>query len=1004
MKRQIGKTNKRRRLYISCIITVLICTSLFYSNGYNTTFAEEKQAAGDDDKQVSEDKDNLLDTTFDQKLEPYYYEMQQKWKDEGIKSGNDSIKINASDYIKKSSKDDVEVGTYGDESDVLIWSTLGGWVEYEVNVAEAGLYEIGAEYFPLTQEDGGSRQSVILGTQVNGEYPYRESRSIELRREFRDKKPQFDDSGSQIRSLVEEITGWKTDVFRDSGGAHVGPLLYHLEKGSNTIRLQVIRESVALKSLTIRPPETHDSYESVKETYPADTEKTGENILIEAEDFTKKNSTSIQVQYDRDPLTTPESLKKIKFNSLGGLNWVDGGQAVTWEFEAPEDGEYKIAFRGLQNYRKNLSVFRTVYIDGKIPFKEMEHYQIPYETGWQKVTLENEEGDPYSFYLEKGKHTMTFEVTHEPFMQPIIKIDKLSKEIKEIAEKLRLASGSREDSFRVWNVKKELPGLIEQLTKMQATFEAMTKKMVEINGDTNNVSQAFESIALDIEALLKDPNEIPNKQVRVGKLQERLEDQRQELMNGPLQIDKYYLAPVKTEFPRMVSTWYEKIFGMFNSLVYSFSGENELADQEAEELNVWMMWGRDYAEELQQLADQQFTPEHGIKVNVNLIQDQNLLILAKAAGIMPDVALGVPSIMPFEMSLRGAAKDLSKLPGAEEVLEQYAPGTLLPYYYDEGYYGIPETINFKVLFYRKDILSQLNLDVPNTWEDVYDMLPTLLQSQYNFFVDPKDYSYMLYQNGAELYSDDGLSSGLDQSDAFKAFNEWTDLFNLHGLDKEVKSFYQQFRKGTFPIGIADFNQYMELLVAAPEILDVWGIAPIPGHVNASGDVVRWAGGTGIETTSMMLFNDTPEEKQGVAWDFIKWYSSAETQTEYGLNLEQFRGETFRWNSANIEAFVKMPWRPNDLAAILEQWKWVRDNPNVPGSYMTTRQLDFSWNQTVLEGGNPRIELEKAVKEINREMKRKQSEFNIIDGKGNVLNPIDLPDITEPWEGVSQFER
>src|SRR5699024_11333047 len=84
--------------------------------------------------------------------------------------------------------------------------------------------------------------------------------------------------------------------------------------------------------------------------------------------------------------------------------------------------------------------------------------------------------------------------------------------------------------------------------------------------------------------------------------------------------------------------------------------------------------------------------------------------MAKAAGIMPDIALGVPSEMPFEMALRGAAKDLTTLPGSDDLLENYAPGTLLPYYYQDGYYGIPETINFKVLFYRKDILDQLDLD------------------------------------------------------------------------------------------------------------------------------------------------------------------------------------------------------------------------------------------------------------------------------------------------------
>ncbi len=983
-------TKIRQGLYL-LFITIFLITSVWITPNQLAV-----KAAKDEESETNKD---LLDTdtSLMSDLEPYYFEMQQQWKEQDIKPGKATMDVDALKYKKASDDSGVKKDTYSGE-DALIWSSGLGWVDYDIDVPDEGLYEIEAAYHPLAEDDGGSNQSIILGAEINGEYQHKESRSIELKREYRDQDAQFDDNDNQIRSLVEEIDGWKTDAFRDSGGAHVGPLLFHLKKGKNTIRLHSVRDAIAIKGLTIREPRELSTYETVKTGMPEAGQTTGDMIDIEAEQFTSKNSTSIQVDYDRDPVTTPKSMEKIKFNTLGGTNWGKGRQAVKWEFEVPEDGTYKFGFRGQQNYRKNLSVFRSIYIDGQIPFEEMKDFKIPYATSWQEIILGESAEKPYDFYLEKGVHTLTMEVNYEPFIPILIESDKLAKDIRKVAQDLRLASGDRKDSFRVWNVEKEMPDLIDNLNKMQQSFESLAKQMIDINGRTSNVSQAYETLALDISTLLEKPDEIPNKQVSIGKLQERLEDQRQELMDGPLQIDTIYVAPVDESFPTMTANWYEKIAGIFYSLIYSFSDQNELAQQEDKELNVWMMWGRDYAEELQQLADQQFTPEHGIKVNVNLIQDDNLLVMAKAAGIMPDIALGVPNITPFEMALRGAAKDLSELPGAEEVLDNYAPGTLTPYFYDGGYYGIPETLNFKMLFYRKDILRDLDLDVPDTWDDVYEMLPTLLQNQYNFYVDPKDFSYMLYQNDVELYTDDGMSSGLDQGKSVEAFEEWTDLFNLHGMDREVKSFYQQFRKGTFPIGIADFNDYMQLLVAAPEILDVWGVAPIPGHVNDDGDVVRWAGGTGLETTSMMLFNDTPDEKQAIAWDFMKWYTSTDVQTQYGRNLEQFRGETFRWNSANIEAFAKMPWKQEDLKQILEQWKWIKENPNVPGSYMTTRQLEFSWNQTVLNGENPRTELEKAVKEINRELRRKQSEFDLRDEDGNVQHTLDLLDVRKPWEG------
>ncbi|WP_230200139.1 extracellular solute-binding protein [Bacillus niameyensis] len=982
-----------KRLLYSFICMVFIASTPLNIGKDGQASAEEKEAKEEQPAAI-----NL--NTF---IEPFYNEVLQNWEADGKKPGKDVIEIQAFDFSNASDENAISHGSYAGKDNVAIWSDSSAWAEYVIDVKEAGLYELSAEYRPFTQEDGGSRQAAILGVQINGSHPYRETRSIQLRRQYQDKEAQFDSEGNQIRSLVEDITEWSTALFR-SPGVSVDPLLFYLEKGKNTIRLQPMREGLAIGTIKIQPPTTIPNYEEVKGTYPDNAQENGETITIEAEQFSGKNSTSIQVQYNRDPLTTPESLKKIKFNTIGGGSWYDSGQTITWEFDVPESGEYKLGFRGLQNYRKNLAVFRTLYIDGEIPFEEMKHLKIPYASKWQELIVKDDNEKPYSIYLEKGTHTLSLEVTYEPFMPIIVQIEELADQIKAVSQEIQIASGNRIDEFRVWNVKKELPGLIEQLEVMHDQFDKLAKETIEINGERSNVSQAFESIVQDISVLLEKPNDIPNNQVRIGAMQEKLETQRTELMNSPLEIDKFYLTPNKEEFPRMTANFFEKFKGTYNSLIYSFSDKNQLREQKDEELNVWMMWGRDYAEELQQLANQYFTPEYGIKVNVNLIQDQNLLILAKAAGIMPDVALGVPSGMPFEMALRGAAKDFSQLSGSEEVLNNYAPGTLLPYYYDGGYYGIPETINFKVLFYRKDILNQLDLEVPNTWDDVYDMIPTLLQNQYNFYADPKDFSYMLYQNGVDLYSEDGMATALDNPEAFKGFEEWTNLFNLHGMDNQVQSFYQQFRKGTMPIGIADFNQYMQLLVAAPEILDLWGIAPVPGHVNENGEIVRWAGGTGMDTTSMMLFNDTPEEKQELAWEFIKWYTSPEMQTEYGLNLEQFRGETFRWNSANVQAFSQMPWRQEDLQVILQQWKWVKDVPNVPGGYMTTRQLDFAWNLTVLEGENPRIELEKAVKEINRELKRKQIEFDLIDKDGKVLHPLKLLSVTEPWEGVSQLER
>jgi hypothetical protein len=47
-----------------------------------------------------------------------------------------------------------------------------------------------------------------------------------------------------------------------------------------------------------------------------------------------------------------------------------------------------------------------------------------------------------------------------------------------------------------------------------------------------------------------------------------------------------------------------------------------------------------------------------------------------------------------------------------------------------------------------------------------------------------------------------------------------------------------------------------------------------------------------------------------------------------------------------------------------------------GDYYTSRYLVTALNQTVMQGLSGRIALEDAVKEINKEMRRKQAEFGI----------------------------
>ena len=90
----------------------------------------------------------------------------------------------------------------------------------------------------------------------------------------------------------------------------------------------------------------------------------------------------------------------------------------------------------------------------------------------------------------------------------------------------------------------------------------------------------------------------------------------------------------------------------------------------------------------------------------------------------------------------------------------------------------------------------------------------------------------------------------------------------------------------------------------------------------------------------------------------------------------------RWNSANTEAFLSLPWPKEDIPVFREAWDWYRGVPNALGGYYTSRHINNAWTRVVMDGMNPRVSLEKAIKAVNIEMQRKQVEYGVED----VQNP------------------
>ncbi|GAA3408873.1 extracellular solute-binding protein [Paenibacillus hodogayensis] len=929
-------------------------------------------------------------------VEPSYAEAAAGWEKQGIRNASSTVTVRADQPSGVSDPAQLAVGDYDGKSRVLVWKAAGkGWVEYKFDVPESALYEIRLAYRPLT----GSSASgpVLLEVTVDGDRPFAESSSTALYRTWQDVRPIVTNSdGDQIRPRSKDVSTWGTRALLDSSGAYAEPLQWHFAKGSHTLRLAGA-EPVAIEQIQLAPRERIASYEEVSASYPKSPPAQAPTLTIQAEEFESKNDTAIKLFSDRNPRTVPRAKGRITYNTVGGIRWVEQNQEITWSFEAPADGAYKIGFRALQNTVSQKTSFRTVRIDGKVPFREFLAYGFPYSASWKGRVLEQPDGKPYLVYLTKGKHTLSLAVNHAPVEPVISEIESISRTLDAIDWDLRSLVGAVVDRNRTWNMEQDFPGLTDKLAKTAEQMEQLAAQAVQVNGNKDSISQGLDTAAKDIRSLLRKPEEIPYNVKEISAMRDKFGTFIETLLKQSLQLDEIYIAPGDGALPAMEASLWSRAWGGLANFFYSFDSRDSITKLDDSKLNVWVQRGRDYVDQLQQLADERFTPDTGIQVKVNLMANPELLLMSNAAGVQPDIALGLTQDLPVDLAIRGSLHNLAGFSDFPQMYQNFSPGSWLPLFYDEGYYGVPETQSFQVLFYREDILKKLGIAVPQTWEDVYDILPTLQQNYMNFYVNPSQFSQFFYQNNVELYEPDGLKTALDQPEAFKAFKQWTDLFNTYAIEREVPSFYQHFRDGTIPIGISDYNMYVQLAAAAPELNDRWKIALMPGVRQKDGTIARWAGGgqrTGV------VFEKSNKKEQ--AWQFLKWWLSADVQQQYGADMEAVNGVAFRWNTSNVEAFTRLPWKREDAQVILTQWKWYKDIPNVPGGYFLERETNNAWIRTVVGTTNYRASLEQAVRDINRELRRKQQEFGFVDQEGNRLKPLDVPVIARPWEGIDRY--
>ncbi len=852
-----------------------------------------------------------------------------------------------------------------------------------IQVPEDGTYVLGISYNSAEHK----KTDISISVKVDGNYI---AEKLQLNKIYKDAGDvRTDGQGNEF--AAEQIDFEKCVLVYPTKEERLELYRVDLTKGEHNVAVSSENGTLYVSEIVFKAEGTLGQYAepSDEETY-----YNGDAIIREGEDSLWKNSQWLVPLADNGSWqVSPANSAINRINYIGGSNWKQAGETITWEVTVPEDGYYRLGFSYRQSLVVNCSSYRQLLIDGEIPFSEVNEIEFPYSRSWEKMTVSDQNKTPYLIYLTEGSHLISLQVTLGEYLNVCQRLEAVVGELGELNLKMTMITGETVDISRDYNLFKSIPDLQERLEDCVSEMTELENEMIEISdGESSSYSLVLRNMVRVINQMLENKYSAARYKSDFYSNYTSLSECFSDMQEQPLDIDQIILgAPedekaFKTESGvsslfKSTSFSVKRFFNSFFKEYNSVSGSMENSENK-EKLTLWVNWGQDQARVLNSLIQTDFTTEYGIDVEVQVVNAT--VVQAILSGNGPDVVLQQSRTEPVNLAMRGALYDLKNFDDYEEVLNRFTEGAATPYYYQDGLYALPDTQGFSVMFYRKDILEQLGIKVPTTWEEFNAAAKTLQHNNLSAWLpytqinasttvntgvgDLTLYPTLLLQNGVELYTKDGKSTNLTTADCMNVFQDWTEYYTEMKFPTEM-NFYNRFRAGTCPLGIISYSTAVLLSTEAPELDGLWAMTSIPGTVQEDGTLNNSiaGGGTGCSILNM-------SENKEAAWTFLKWWTSTDTQLAYSINLESIVGPLGRVMVSNTEALQSLTWTEEELTAIMNARENLKELPEVPGGYQVSRSIDMAFYNVVNTNMNAKDSLLEWGKVANDEIKRKWEQY------------------------------
>ncbi len=932
-----------------------------------------------------------------------------------------------------------KIDTYGGKQG--LYSPSSGTLSWEITVPTTGRYAIEIEYYPL----GETVSSIERMFYIDGKVPFSQARYLTFSKIWAYDYPtddagnatfKEDVNGNQLRPGATLASEWTTRAFQDPDGFYQRNFEFYFTEGTHTISLESSREAMAIKSIRIFPNDKVPTYAETLETYRANGWKPAGSdaaLKIEGEKPYRVSDTSVYASSDRSSaINSPTSASAQLLNVMGASGYNTVGQWASYQFTPTKTGLYTISMRCKQDQLAGMYTSRAVKLAGGIygdtldvPFAEAYNARFDYDKSWQIATL-GDGTNVFQFYFEEGvTYTLSLEVSLGSLAGVIEQVESSLDVINACYLEILKLTGTEPDEYRDYNFSRVMPTTIINLGKEYRNLTAVSEELTALAGSRGSHVATLDRVALLLRTMCRDESKIAenleNLKSYIGTLGTWLNTSKQQsltldylVVQGTSTAADPYAASVDVALGddyKANASFFEtagfEISSFFNSFLIDY---NSMGVTDAVETNtsveVWLATDRDQASIWRNLVDSTFTSTDagaGIAVDLKLVAGGSLLpsVLAKQG---PDVYMGLGSGDVINYAIRSAVLPVTEYVDAVQadgttyrdttLNVDFNEATLVPISMYDQLYGLPNAVSFSMMFYRKDVLANLDLDVPRTWDDLLTCVPVLQASNMQIGLS-RDYNLFLYQSegGDRWYYDGTNYEGTKYADLMSdpTFATYFDYMGIaYGEDVALEAFKymcrfytdysfpvsydaaNRFRTGEMPIVIADaVSMYNQLTVFATEIRGLWMFTNVPGTPDSDGNINNCAV-AGVSAVVMM----NGVEDEAASWQYMKWMVSPDVQSECGNNMVFLIGPSAKYNTANMNALFKMSWTSEELTNLVSQFNNLATIPNYPGAYIIDRYLNFAFLNAYNDGADPVDQLQGYIKTIDKEISRKREEFDL----------------------------